>query len=226
MAGMVSANPVEEDVGNDSLQVVAEEEASRFRFDIFIGILAPYSTIGSDFNGSAYERVGEYKVLLPVIDGAIGWGGSAGLRVRKPGELTVTIEATYYRATHDYTWNDTTGKATTVAAGLEACAIYPRFSLQPLLFIGGSLVEWRVENSALDDQSNWHDAEHVGVDLRVGGGLNYELNKYLWLSGKIGYRRYWLPSITISGPDYDFDVSRKANGFWLLFALYAGIQVN
>jgi hypothetical protein len=226
MAGSVSANPIEKVAKADSSQIVVEEKEPRTHYDLTIGFLAPYSTIGSDYNGSAYERIVEYKVILPRIDGKMGWGGSIGCRIRTSGQWTATIEMIYYKATHDYTWQDSTGKATIDAASLELSAIYPRFALQPLLFIGGSLLGVKVDNGAEDGQSNMHDAEHFGVDLKFGCGLNLELSKNLWLSSRIGYRRYWLHSVKIAGDIHDFDPTQKENGLWLTIGLYGGIRIK
>ena len=207
-------------------QETIEDVDSPRRIDIYIGLFTPYSNISYVFERAGEQSVDGYKVILPGVDAGWSLGGTVGMRQILPNDFTGTIEVSYYRGSHNYSWAGFADRVFFGALSGELCFIYSRFPVQPFILGGGSIIDMDVQNGAEDAQMNKSAADFWGLATKIGVGININVSRSVWLSGRIAYRKLWFPGVTIEGDNFSLDKTIKAEGILLTLGLCVGIRIK
>ncbi|MBU8934416.1 MAG: hypothetical protein KOO62_10465 [candidate division Zixibacteria bacterium] len=209
----------------DEVEPVVEETQDSVTMDIFVGFFSPYATLSSEFDGSSAEREDAHDIMVPDIHGESGWGVTVGFREVRNETASIIAEVSYYRAQHDYSWRGENGKAVLSGVGGTFVGSYSKYTIQPLFFLGASILQLRLDYGAIDNLGNRKRTVYSGVATNTGVGFNLTVSRHLWFSSRIAYRRYWFYSIEL-GEDFHSIENRKPDGLWLTVGLYSGVGVK
>lgn len=216
------------EITRDSLEEKSEQPAVKKGLDICFGFFMPYASLYGSFDGKSEYAGDDVSVIAPKLKANTGLGGTLGLKFYGLEDGSGTIELSLYKISHDYTWMDKTGRAHFTGFSCHAIAAYERLDIfQPLLTLGVSLNEINVKN-ATDELA---DASYNGAALEFGAGFNLAVNRYLRLSTRFMYHRYWMfNSITVDGKNMDIDVGGDgfihSNGLCLVVGLYTAVKIR
>jgi hypothetical protein len=178
----------------------------------YVGGLCANCTVLGDFTGDLYLTDGYQLFAVPEVGNGWGFGGLAGLRMRRLGG-----EVSYTRSTHVGMWNGTAefeSRQKTVGVDLR---IFPlRWGpFEPFALLGACFVKLTVFDGVTDGSVSV-DAAYWEIGLDLGGGISLGIGKRLSLVVQAVYHwaRYntvddvWGLNLTITnglgGSGYDF----------------------
>jgi hypothetical protein len=190
----------------------AEEGGALNEPRFYVGGLCANRTVLGDFTGDLFLSDGYQLFAVPEVGNGWGFGGLAGLRMRRFGG-----EVSYTRSSHVGMWNGTAefeSRQETVGVDLR---IFPlRWGpFEPFALLGTCFVKLTVFDGVTDGSVSV-DAAYWGIGLDLGGGISLGIGERLSLVAQAVYHwaRYntvddfWGANLTITeglgGSGYDF----------------------
>jgi hypothetical protein len=201
-----------------NLSALGIEKKQPHKKEIYIGLNLPYNTIGSDFTGKLFltAPTGEI-IMVPKIDGAIGFGCMIGYRHIGANKTGYAVEASYQLTMHDYSWMGFTGDATFGIINFDTKGIYSSTPTDLYLLIGLAMPWIKVKDGAGLTTSgnnigyyNETDAKYTGFGINIGGGAEIFLSPNVSLGGRAAYR--WIRYSIGNGESGKFDISNGLGG--------------
>lgn len=159
----------------------------------YIGFTLPYNNIGGDFDGETVLVSFDDIILVPKVEGGLGWGISLGRRGAKTaGELS------YLRSYHDVTFSTAKGKAilNIVSIDFKYYLVVDK-PVQPYLLLGWNPAAWLTVKDGSASVPEFGapevgDATFTAIfqvkSINLGGGLAYYIDPNLSLNVGIIYR--------------------------------------
>jgi len=175
----------------------------------FIGIDLPYNTIGGDFTKTSLIEVRDTNnivteiMMTPELKDGMGFGITAGYTKVGLNHIGYSVEFSYHRTSHDYTWSLYTGKATYSAINFDLKGFYSLSVVEPYLFLGIAVPWINVENggglreNGTYDLDKKTDAKYTGIGFNIGGGIDLFLTPNISFGGRAAYK--WVRYSNVTG---------------------------
>jgi len=161
------------------------------RLDFYVMLNAPYHTIGHDFDGQHILSNYSETLLVPKIDGNIGYGIGLGLLfVVQERPVDFAIEVLYNSSQHGGSFM---GAKYDVAYQTIDYVFKAYFNAkqrtQPFISVAFNMPNIRVKNAAFFNwQAGISDAEFKGLGYSISFGISHCLFNNLLIEGGLGYR--------------------------------------
>lgn len=153
----------------------------------YIGLNAPYNTIGGDFDGTSILLGEDDLILVPKINSNFGWGVTLGSR----GE-NAAVELNYVRSKHDATWMGAKVESIFNMVSLDFKGFFlTNKPIQPFLMYGIGYSWLDVKDGSVNKKLVVGDATYSGGGANLGAGLAYYIHPRVSVHGEIIYRAIW-----------------------------------
>jgi hypothetical protein len=178
---------------------------------LYAGFNISYNTISGDFDGNSFLASATEIIIIPKVEGGVGFGALLGLRFGKGA-----LELSYQRSEHDATWLGAKGTVAYNIVDIDF-KLYPSINsqLQPYLLVGMG-IPWLVVHDGAATAFEVSDATLLGIGLNIGGGLAYYIQPKICVNGGIIYRWINYSSATgVSSASNDIEGGLDGSGLTL-----------
>lgn len=197
-------------------EVLAEETESFAKKGWYIGLIAPYNTIGGDFDGNTVLTSANDIILIPKIDSALGWGISIGKRYSNDSSL----EASLLMSSHDVTFAGATGKVEYMLVNFDWKRYFSvERPTQPYFLLGFAISQLVVKDGSatISASPTVGDATLSGSGLNIGGGVAYFVKSNISINGEAIYR--WITYNMAKGVVTEGALEKSLSGSGINFSI-------
>jgi opacity protein-like surface antigen len=145
------------------------------RKGFYLGAGIPYNTIDGDFKGNSFLRGGNEDILIPDIDGALGFDVMIGYGINAKW----SVELNFLGSDHEGTWNGLDGDVFFFSFSVNGKYNFlPSQPLQPYLLFGISGNGLALKDGAQDFVTGERgNATFSGAGLNFGAGIERYFTK-------------------------------------------------
>jgi opacity protein-like surface antigen len=151
----------------------------------YLGLGIPYNTIGGDFDGESVFVGASDLIIVPEIDGALGFGILGGYQANNG----LAFELSYLASSHDAKWLGASGDVDYSVVNLD---FKYNFSTdrptQPYLLLGLGLHEVVVVDGSVSVSGQIGDATYTGTGFNIGAGVDQYVNPNVSIGLGLTYR--------------------------------------
>jgi opacity protein-like surface antigen len=156
------------------------------RKGFYIGVGLPYNTITGDFDGNSALQGGNEIIIVPEIDGAVGFAVMPGIGINQQW----AIELHFLGSSHDGSWLGSSGDVEFFSFSINGKYNFsPSQSTQPYLLFGISSNTLVITDGSWDTLSGEvGDATFSGPGFNFGGGIEHYVDPHVSFRLGLTYR--------------------------------------
>ena len=172
-AGVVLAGP----------RVGVAQVAPYAKEGFYVGVSAPYVSMGLDFDGQTVFVGPSDVVLVPEVDSAFGLGVSLGMR-----SAAVAFDLNYLKSDHKATFAGATGDVEYQQFGFDVRLLHTGQQAEPYFLFGFFFPQLVLKDGSATAGGSIGDASYRGIGGDLGVGLLYHLHPRFAVDVGVLYR--------------------------------------